>query len=174
MPFSETPGYSILLSVSGSRAPLRLRTVWYWALVTIQEKRNTISGVHSSSPDCIDAHVHIESSLLTPREYARLVVRHGTTTVIADPHEIANVAGTPGIDFMLDQREAAGIDILYLLPSCVPATPEDVGGATLTARDLRPYAGRYGILGLGEMMNVPGVLAADPPVLEKLPALFCP
>ncbi len=119
-------------------------------------------------PGLIDAHVHIESSLLTPREYARLVVRHGTTTVIADPHEIANVAGTRGIDFMLDQREGADIDILYLLPSCVPATPEDVGGATLTARDLRPYTDRCGILGLGEMMNVPGVLAADPTVLEKL------
>ncbi|HET6580983.1 MAG TPA: amidohydrolase family protein, partial [Methanoregula sp.] len=119
-------------------------------------------------PGLIDAHVHIESSLLTPREYARLVVRHGTTTVIADPHEIANVAGARGIDFMLDQREGADIDILYLLPSCVPATPEDVGGATLGARDLRPYADRHGILGLGEMMNVPGVLAADPSVLEKL------
>jgi len=119
-------------------------------------------------PGLIDAHVHIESSLLTPREYARLVVRHGTTTVIADPHEIANVAGSRGIDFMLDQREGADIDILYLLPSCVPATPEDVGGAILTARDLRPYADRRGILGLGEMMNVPGVLAADPSVLEKL------
>jgi adenine deaminase len=119
-------------------------------------------------PGLIDAHVHIESSLLTPREYARLVVRHGTTTVIADPHEIANVAGARGIDYMLDQREGADIDILYLLPSCVPATPEDVGGAILTARDLRPYADRCGIRGLGEMMNVPGVLAADPSVLEKL------
>ena len=119
-------------------------------------------------PGLIDAHVHIESSLLTPREYARLVVRHGTTTVIADPHEIANVAGAQGIDFMLDQREGADIDILYLLPSCVPATPDDMGGATLTARDLGPYADRRGILGLGEMMNVPGVLTADPSVLEKL------
>jgi adenine deaminase len=119
-------------------------------------------------PGLIDAHVHIESSLLAPREYARLVVGHGTTTVIADPHEIANVAGARGIEFMLDQREGADIDILYLLPSCVPATPEDVGGATLTALDLMPYADRCGIRGLGEMMDVPGVLAADPLVLEKL------
>jgi adenine deaminase len=119
-------------------------------------------------PGLIDAHVHIESSLLTPREYASLVARHGTTTVFADPHELANVAGTRGIDFMLSQREGAIIDIQYLLPSCVPATPADVGGAVLTASDLRSYAGRCGIRGLGEMMNVSGVLAADPAVLEKI------
>ncbi|MFA5347120.1 MAG: adenine deaminase [Methanoregula sp.] len=119
-------------------------------------------------PGLIDAHVHIESSLLAPREYARVVVRHGTTTVVADPHEIANVAGTRGIDFMLSQRNGAVIDILYLLPSCVPSTPEDVGGAILKAGDLRQYTGRDGICGLGEMMDVPGVLAADPSVLEKL------
>jgi adenine deaminase len=119
-------------------------------------------------PGLIDAHVHIESSLLAPREYARLVAPHGTTTVIADPHEIANVAGAQGIDFMLAERSGAGIDILYLLPSCVPATPRDTGGAVLDARDLRKFIGRDGILGLGEMMNVPGVLAADPAVGEKL------
>jgi adenine deaminase len=119
-------------------------------------------------PGLIDAHVHIESSLLVPREYARLVALHGTTTVIADPHEIANVAGVRGIDFMLAEREGAGIDIRYLLPSCVPATPVDKGGATLDARDLEQYIGCDGILGLGEMMNVPGVLAADPAIGEKL------
>ena len=119
-------------------------------------------------PGLIDAHVHIESSLLEPGEYARVVVRHGTTTVVADPHEIANVAGTRGIDFMLSRRDGAVIDVLYLLPSCVPATPEDVGGAILKARDLRQFAGRDGVCGLGEMMDVPGVLAADPTILEKL------
>ena len=119
-------------------------------------------------PGLIDAHVHIESSLLVPREYARLVALHGTTTVIADPHEIANVAGVRGIDFMLAEREGAGIDIRYLLPSCVPATPVDKGSATLDARDLEQYIGCDGILGLGEMMNVPGVLAADPAIGEKL------
>lgn len=119
-------------------------------------------------PGLIDAHVHIESSLLVPREYARLVSLHGTTTVIADPHEIANVAGAQGIDFMLAERSGAGIDIQYLLPSCVPATPMDTGGATLDALDLKQFIGRDGILGLGEMMNVPGVLAADPAIGEKL------
>ena len=119
-------------------------------------------------PGLIDAHVHIESSLLVPREYARLVARHGTTTVIADPHEIANVSGCQGIDFMLSQREGAVIDIRYVLPSCVPATAQSRGGAVLEARDLEPYCGHDGIAGLGEMMNVPGVLAADPSIGEKL------
>lgn len=119
-------------------------------------------------PGLIDAHVHIESSLLTPYEYARLVAGHGTTTVIADPHEIANVAGSRGISYMLEARAAAAIDILYMLPSCVPATPADVGGAVLEAEDLRRFAGMPGVLGLGEMMNVPGVLAADPGIGEKL------
>ena len=110
-------------------------------------------------PGLIDAHAHIESSLLMPREYARLVVRHGTTSVIADPHEIANVSGAAGIDFMLAQRKGAAIDILYTLPSCVPATPLSRGGAVLDSPDLLPYTGREGIVGLGEMMNVPGVLS---------------
>ena len=119
-------------------------------------------------PGLIDAHVHIESSLLAPREYARLVALHGTTTVIADPHEIANVAGKPGIDFMLAERSGACLDIRYLLPSCVPATLMDMGGATLDAHDLQQYIGCDGILGLGEMMNVPGVLTADPAIGKKL------
>lgn len=122
-------------------------------------------------PGLIDAHVHIESSLLTPREYARLVALHGTTTVVADPHEIANVAGTAGIGFMLAERQGAAADIWYMLPSCVPATPAEAGGAILEAADLRPFVGRDGILGLAEMMNVPGVLSGDAGIGEKL-ALF--
>jgi adenine deaminase len=119
-------------------------------------------------PGLIDAHVHIESSLLTPREYARLVAYHGTTTVVADPHEIANVNGTAGLEFMLTERKGAAANILYLLPSCVPATPMEVGGATLDAASLRPFMGRGGVLGLGEMMNIPGVLAGEPGIQEKL------
>ena len=119
-------------------------------------------------PGLIDAHVHIESSLLTPPEYARLVASHGTTTVIADPHEIANVAGISGLDYMLASRENTVIDILFMLPSCVPATPADVGGAVLDATDLRRYIGHEGVLGLGEMMNVPGVLGGDPGIARKI------
>ena len=116
----------------------------------------------------IDAHVHIESSLLTPREYARLVAQHGTATVIADPHEIANVAGVAGIDWMLSQRAGLPVDIRYMVPSCVPATPIDVGGAILDAMDLVRFKSRKGIIGLGEMMNFPGVLSADPAIGKKL------
>ncbi|MDO9324511.1 MAG: adenine deaminase [Methanoregula sp.] len=119
-------------------------------------------------PGLIDAHVHIESSLLTPRQYARLVAQHGTATVIADPHEIANVAGTAGIEFMLSQRTGLPMDIRYMLPSCVPATPMDVGGAVLDAADLAQFKDREGVLGLGEMMNFPGVLGGDPAIGKKL------
>ncbi|MGA2162288.1 MAG: adenine deaminase [Methanoregula sp.] len=119
-------------------------------------------------PGLIDAHVHIESSLLVPQEYARLVASHGTTTVIADPHEIANVAGAQGIEYMLAGRTSAPVDILYMLPSCVPATPLDIGGASLDAEALAAFAECEGIIGLGEMMNVPGVLAGDPAIQRKL------
>jgi len=122
-------------------------------------------------PGLIDAHVHIESSLLVPAEYARVVASHGTTTVIADPHEIANVCGARGIEYMLNEREGLPVDILFMLSSCVPATPLDTGGASLPARDLQVFTGRDGVIGLGEMMNVPGVLEKDPGVWEKL-ALF--
>jgi len=119
----------------------------------------------------IDAHVHIESSLLTPGEYARLVAKHGTATVIADPHEIANVAGIAGIDWMLSQRAGLPVDIRYMLPSCVPATPMDVGGAVLDAKDLARFKDCEGVSGLGEMMNFLGVLGADAEIGRKL-ALF--
>lgn len=122
------------------------------------------------APGLIDAHAHIESSLLIPREYARLVARHGTATVIADPHEIANVAGRAGIEFMLAEREGLPVDIRYMLPSCVPATPRDTGGAVLPAAVLARFRNRNGVLGLGEMMNVPGVLKEDPGVLQKVTA----
>ncbi|MCC7556099.1 MAG: adenine deaminase [Methanoculleus marisnigri] len=119
-------------------------------------------------PGLIDAHVHIESSLLAPAEYARLVLAHGTTTVIADPHEIANVCGAPGIDYMLAQGARTPLDILVMLPSCVPATPFDAGGAVLTAADLARFRGREGVVGLAEVMNVPGVLFGDEDLRAKM------
>lgn len=136
---------------------------------------HSYTGVHERDlegayivPGLIDAHVHIESSLLVPQEYARLVASHGTTTVIADPHEIANVCGAAGIEYMLAARSGLPVDIRYMLPSCVPATPVDAGGASLDAQALAGFCGREGIIGLGEMMNVPGVLFGDPQVLEKI------
>lgn len=122
-------------------------------------------------PGLIDAHVHIESSLLIPAHYARVVASHGTATVIADPHEIANVCGAVGLEYMLREREGLPVDILFMLPSCVPATPLDPGGATLSAVDLARFSGREGVIGLGEVMNVPGVLGKDREVWEKI-ALF--
>ncbi len=119
-------------------------------------------------PGMVDAHVHIESSLLAPGEFARLAVLHGTTTVVADPHEIANVCGTAGIEYMISEREGLPVDIFFMLPSCVPASPFDQGGAVLSASDLAVFKGRPGIPGLGEMMNVPGVLSMDPGVWEKI------
>ncbi|MDK2915458.1 MAG: adenine deaminase [Euryarchaeota archaeon] len=119
-------------------------------------------------PGLIDAHVHIESSLLAPAEYARLVLSHGTTTVIADPHEIANVCGAAGIEYVLTEGARTPLDILVMLPSCVPATPLDAGGAVLTARDLAQFQGREGVIGLAEVMNVPGVLSGDEDLGAKL------
>ena len=119
-------------------------------------------------PGLIDAHVHIESSLLAPAEYARLVLMHGTTTVIADPHEIANVCGAPGIEYMLAEGAQTPLDILVMLPSCVPATPLDLGGARLDAADLARFRGREGVIGLAEVMNVPGVLAGDEDLRAKM------
>ncbi len=118
-------------------------------------------------PGFIDAHVHIESSLLIPQEYARLVLDHGTTTVIADPHEIANVCGSAGIEYMLNARKHTSLDICYTLPSCVPATPIDESAEILDADILQTFIQRDGIIGLSEMMNVPGVLNQSPEVLKK-------
>ncbi|MDD1696044.1 MAG: adenine deaminase [Methanoregula sp.] len=131
------------------------------------KKEYNVSGKYLI-PGLIDAHVHIESSLLTPREYARLVAVHGTATVIADPHEIANAAGVAGIKFMLSQRKGLPVDIRYMLPSCVPATPSDIGGSVLDSADLVRLKNNPGVLGLGEMMNVPGVLGGDPDLGKKL------
>ncbi|MCZ0861046.1 adenine deaminase [Methanocorpusculum sp. MG] len=119
-------------------------------------------------PGLIDTHLHIESTFLVPHEFGRVALSHGVTTAIADPHEIANVAGLAGIDFMIQDAQHAPNDIFFMVPSCVPATPDDVGGAVLTAADLTKYVDNPHVLGLGEMMNFPGVLADDPEILAKL------
>jgi adenine deaminase len=121
-------------------------------------------------PGFIDAHLHIESSMILPEELANIVCRYGTTTLIADPHEIANVAGIDGIRFMLSRSQNTCCNIFYLLPSCVPATDLDTSGARLTANDLLPFRHESGILGLGEMMNYAGVNQMVPEIMEKLSA----
>ncbi|NLB27793.1 MAG: adenine deaminase [Clostridiaceae bacterium] len=121
-------------------------------------------------PGMIDAHIHIESAFVTPEEISRLLVPFGTTTIIADPHEIANVAGLKGIHYMLDAAAEAALHIEYVVPSCVPATPFENAGAVLEASDLEGPLADDRILGLGEFMNFPGIIYTDPGVLDKLVA----
>ena len=120
------------------------------------------------TPGFIDSHVHIESSLVNVYEYAKAVVQHGTTSVIADPHEIANVLGLEGIRFILFSAKYAPINVFMMAPSCVPATNFETSGSTLRAFDIHPLFSEKWVLGLAEMMNFPGVLAKDPIVLDKI------
>jgi len=124
------------------------------------------------SPGFIDAHIHIESTMLSPRELAKALVPHGTTAVVSDPHEIANVLGVEGIEYILDGGAGLPLDVFVMLPSCVPATRLETAGAELSVEDLLKLAGRDRVLGLAEMMNYPGVLAGREEVLEKI-AAFC-
>ena len=121
-------------------------------------------------PGFIDAHIHLESSLVSPKEFARAVLPHGTTTVITDPHEITNVMGTDGIDYMLQATEGLPIDVRFMLPSCVPATPLDESGANLDYRAIDSFYDYPRVQGLAEMMNFVGAINADPQVVEKIVA----
>jgi adenine deaminase len=123
-----------------------------------------------AAPGFIDAHVHIESSMVPPAEFARAVVPRGVTTVITDPHEIGNVLGLDGIRFMLREADRAPLDIRVNAPSCVPATDLETSGARLEADDLAALLAEPRVLGLAEVMNFPGVISADPGVLGKLGA----
>ncbi|MFN8564371.1 MAG: adenine deaminase [Anaerolineae bacterium] len=119
-------------------------------------------------PGFIDAHVHIESSLCTPPEFSRAVLAHGVTTVVTDPHEIANVLGLEGIRFMLERAKHGPINMFVMASSCVPATDMETSGARLEAEDLAPLLNDHWVLGLAEMMNYPGVIYGDEGVLDKL------
>ena len=115
-------------------------------------------------PGFIDTHCHVESSLLTPLEFDRCVLRHGVTTSICDPHEIANVLGTPGLRYFLDAAMLTAMDLRVQLSSCVPATALETSGARLEVGDLLPLADHPKVLGLAEFMNFPGLLGARPVV----------
>ena len=121
-------------------------------------------------PGFIDGHIHIESSLLSLHEFARLALIHGTTTVVADPHEIANVLGMAGVRYMLKASEGLQLDVLVMAPSCVPSTSMETSGATISARDTVALLKLPRVIGLAEMMNYPGVAYADKEVLAKLQA----
>ena len=121
-------------------------------------------------PGFIDAHIHLESSLVSPKEFAKAVLPHGTTTVITDPHEIANVMGTDGIEYMLQATEDLPVDVRFMLPSCVPATPMDESGANLDYRAIDSFYDHPRVQGLAEMMNFVGAINGDQQVVEKIVA----
>ena len=119
-------------------------------------------------PGLIDGHIHIESSMISPSEFAGAVAPHGTTAVIADPHEIANVAGEEGIRYMLEASAGLPVDIFFMLPSCVPATPLDESGAELSADELEPFYKEERVAGLAELMNSFGTVRADEEIIRKI------
>ena len=121
-------------------------------------------------PGFLDAHIHLESSLVSPTEFVKAVLPHGTTTVVTDPHEIANVMGTDGIEYMLQATEDLPVDVRFMLPSCVPATPLDESGANLDYRAIDSFYDHPRVQGLAEMMNYVGVVNGDGQVVEKIVA----
>lgn len=120
------------------------------------------------APGFIDPHIHVESSYVTPEEFSRLLVPHGTTTVLADPHEIVNVLGLSGLDYMIEAAKETALDIRYMMPSCVPATNMENAGAVIEAADMISSFEKKQVDGLAEFMNFPGVIHAQDEVLDKL------
>lgn len=135
-------------------------------IISIEKNSNKYN--HYISPGFIDAHVHIESSMLIPEEFSKLAIRRGTIAIINDPHEIANVMGAEGIGYMIENSKQSCIKTYFTIPSCVPATPYDSAGSILSASDLEKLAEIYPFVGLSEMMNVPGVIQNDKEVWAKL------
>ena len=121
-------------------------------------------------PGFLDAHIHLESSLVSPTEFVKAVLPHGTTTVVTDPHEIANVMGTDGIEYMLQATEDLPVDVRFMLPSCVPATPLDESGAILDYRAIDSFYDHPRVQGLAEMMNFVGTINGDEQTVEKIVA----
>jgi len=124
------------------------------------------------APGFIDGHIHLESSMLKPIQFAKAVLPHGTTAVITDPHEITNVCGTDGIEYMMEASEGLPIDIYFMLPSCVPATPFDESGCALLAKDLNYLYHKKNVLGLAEVMDFIGTINGDKEILQKIADAF--
>jgi adenine deaminase len=120
------------------------------------------------APGFVEGHIHIESSMLTPAEFARAVIPHGTTTVVADPHEMANVLGLEGINFMIEQSLGLPMTTYFMIPSCVPSSHLETSGAQLSAREIHYFLNEENVLGLGEVMNFPAVLAGEAATLAKI------
>lgn len=139
----------------------------------ISINKNSKKYSHYISPGFVDAHVHIESSMLVPVEFSKLAIRRGTIAVINDPHEIANVMGIEGIDYMIENSKQSCIKSFFTIPSCVPATPYDSAGSMLLSSDIKKLICNHSFVGLSEMMNVPGVVQEDSEVLAKLKIARC-
>src|ERR1043166_9549153 len=165
-----------MLSISGNLVDIHQRKI-YPAEITVE--RGTIASIkptdhsqlttdHYILPGFIDAHVHIESSMLVPSEFARLAVVHGTVATISDPHEIANVCGLKGVEFMIENGKTVPFKFHFGAPSCVPATIFESAGASLNADEVDTLLARKEINYLSEMMNFPGVLNADEQVMKKI------
>ncbi len=153
---------------------LHLRKIYTVTLEVVEQKIQHIQKVASDPslpfllPGFIDAHVHVESSMLVPSEFARLAVVHGTVATISDPHEIANVCGLQGVEYMIDNGKQVPFHFFFGAPSCVPATPFETAGGEISAADIRILMARPEILYLAEMMNWPGTVNRDPLVMEKI------
>ncbi|MFR3046507.1 MAG: amidohydrolase family protein, partial [Enterococcus faecium] len=119
-------------------------------------------------PGFIDGHVHIESSLLSPSEFSKVSLLHGVTTVVTDPHEIGNIAGSTGLEFMIEDARQTLMNIFFMLPSCVPVTPFETNGANLNAKKLAPFLQKPEVLGLAEVMNYQAVANNETDILEKI------
>lgn len=153
---------------------LHLRQIYTVALKVAEQKIQRIQKMAADPtlpfllPGFIDAHVHVESSMLVPSEFARLAVVHGTVATISDPHEIANVCGMEGVEYMIDNGKQVPFHFFFGAPSCVPATPFETAGGEISAADIQKLMARPEILYLAEMMNWPGTVNRDPQVMEKI------
>lgn len=162
-----------MFKLSGNIIDIHTKKI-YGAEISVENgKIASISPTESSDgpylmPGFIDAHIHIESSMLVPYEFARMALRHGTVATVSDPHEIANVCGIQGVHYMIDNARDAGLKFHFGAPSCVPATGFETSGAVIDAAGVQSLLERPDIYYLSEMMNYPGVLNSDPQVIEKL------
>lgn len=159
--------------IEGNIIDIHLREI-YPGIITVDEgviisiERNSNNYDFYICPGFIDAHVHIESSMLTPEEFSNLAIRRGTVAVINDPHEIANVMGVEGVEYMIENSSESKIKIFFTIPSCVPATPFDSAGSIISSSEVEQMAKTGKFIGLSEVMNVPGVICHDREVMAKL------
>lgn len=163
------------MEIHGHLVDIHKREI-YSALLSINQgkiskiTRDGHRGKYFIIPGFIDAHIHIESSMIPPNEFARIAVRHGTVATVSDPHEIANVLGVKGVEFMIENAEKVPLKFNFGVPSCVPATPFETAGATLGPKEVRTLLANPKIIYLSEVMNYPGVIANDPELMAKIAA----